>query len=147
MKIDFRALCWDHTINTWSQFSPKVTMLHLTAEQAPECKFQYCLRSSFLTNLNDSQWTFMTQSSVKQHNIDFLLVWTHFKTNMAEYKIEYYVLSEYGSDSVKKYTTIDLSIKLVKFYYHKKTTWLQIYRPLFSDTRRISAHRLLLNAS
>ena len=46
----------------------------------------------------------MTQSSVKQHNIDFLLVWTRFETNMAEYKIEYYVLSEYGSDSVKKYT-------------------------------------------
>ena len=89
----------------------------------------------------------MTQSSVKQHNIGFLLVRTHFKTNMAEYKIEYYVLSEYGSDSVKKYTTIDLSIKLVKFNNHKKTTWLQIYRPLFSDMRRISAHRLLLNAS
>ena len=72
----------------------------------------------------------MTQSSVKQHNIGFLLVRTHFKTNMAEYKIEYYVLSEYGSDSVKKYTTIALFIKLVKFglYYHK----------------RISAHRLLL---
>ena len=75
-----------------------------------------------MTNLSDSQWTFMTQSSVKQHNIDFLLVRTHFKTNMAEYKIEYYVLSEYGSDSVKKYTTMDLSIKPVKFgfNYHKK---------------------------
>ena len=64
----------------------------------------------------------MTQSSVKQHNIGFLLVRTHFKTHMAEYKIEYYVLSEYGSDSVKKYNTMDLSIKLVKFgfNYHKK---------------------------
>ena len=43
---------------------------------------------------------------------------------MAEYKIKYYVVSEYGSDSVKKYTTKNLSIKLVKFgfYYHKKNS-------------------------
>ena len=38
---------------------------------------------------------------------------------MAEYKIKYYLVSEYGSDSVKKYTEKTYPSKF-GFYYHKK---------------------------